>query len=225
MVGGRYKVVRLSDATTEPVSVADVKNFLHVSSGYTNDDALIASLITSARWECESRCDRAFLSTTFKLILDNFPAYAQRFSNILPALAFGSGWLGNQYVGMNQGAIRFPYAPLLSVESISYTASDGSIQSLSVDPSDKKVVIVGGTPGEMIPYFGQIWPVTQNTIGAVNIIYNAGYGDDAGTVPPPVYTAILFLAAHYYQVRTGADIEESPVINNSLAAVATGSYV
>jgi hypothetical protein len=225
MVGGRYKIIRLADATVEPVPVADVKNFLRISSGYTADDALIASLITAARWECESRVDRAFVSTTFQLTLDNFPAYAQRFSNLLPALAFGSGWLGNQYVGMNQGAIRFPYAPLLSVESVTYTATDGTTQSINLDPSVQRVVIVGGTPGEMIPYFGQVWPVTQNTIGAVRIVYNAGYGEVAGAAPPPVYTAILFLAAHYYQVRTGADIDESPVVNNCLSAVATGSYV
>lgn len=89
-----------SPPTVEPVSLDAVKLFLRVSS--STEDALLASLITAARFACENRLGRALISTGFE---QTFDAFADR----LP--------------------LQRP--PLLAVSSIRYVDVDGVTQTLS----------------------------------------------------------------------------------------------
>lgn len=59
----------------EPVSLETVKQYLRVDG--TDEDALIASLIKSARETGEELARRAFITQTLELILDAFPTDLQ----------------------------------------------------------------------------------------------------------------------------------------------------
>lgn len=217
------KLERLVDAATEPLCLADAKNFLRVE--IDNDDQLISDLITAARLECETINNRSFIETTWQLTLDYFPPYAGRISNILPALAFGVAALGGRslWVNMEGGAIRLPMPELIAVQSINYIDPFGNPQTLSVSPEAGKVVISTGTPGQISPAFGQIFPLTMPVLSAVQIQYTAGYGTTAASVPKNVIAAMRFLVAHYYEHRT-ADVPVPAVVERLLAATYWGGY-
>ena len=64
-------LLRTIDATVEPVSTAEAKAHLRVTS--STDDALIGTLITAARQSAENRLRRSILPQTWELTLDKFP--------------------------------------------------------------------------------------------------------------------------------------------------------
>jgi uncharacterized phiE125 gp8 family phage protein len=61
---------KITDATTEPVTVDEAKNHLRVE--HNRDDARIAMFITAARQECEQLLGRTLISTTWELTRDRF---------------------------------------------------------------------------------------------------------------------------------------------------------
>jgi uncharacterized phiE125 gp8 family phage protein len=64
-------LLRTIDATVEPVSTAEAKAHLRVTS--STDDTLIGRLVTAARQMAENEMRRAILPQTWELTLDTFP--------------------------------------------------------------------------------------------------------------------------------------------------------
>lgn len=90
---------RTAEPQAEPVVLADAKSFLRVDD--TADDALITSLITAARMQCEDRLRRTLITSEWTLKLDCFGALSE-----------------------------LPMAPAQSVTSISYIGTDGNAATL-----------------------------------------------------------------------------------------------
>ncbi len=89
----------------EPVSLAEAK--LHLRVDMTDDDDLITGLITAAREWSEGYQNRAYITQTITLTLDEFPE-----------------------------TFELPQAPLISVTSIKYIDTAGVQQTLSTDVYD-----------------------------------------------------------------------------------------
>lgn len=170
--------------TVEPVSLAEAKAHLRVDVGFTSEDGLIGSLITTAREICEGRTWRAFIEQTRKLFLDAWP---------------------------DNEIIEIPYPPLLSIESITYFDENGTSQTMAA--SDYQVDIYS-TPGRVTPAFDTTWPDLYDVPHAVAIEFKAGYGDDADAVPAKIKQAILLLVGHWYanreEVITGTIVNQMP---------------
>jgi hypothetical protein len=215
------KLTRIADPTIEPLSLADARNYLRVE--ITDDDSLIQDLITAARLECEAINNRSFLTTTWQLTLDYFPPYSSRYTSLLPPAVVGPMSDRNFWLNLSDVAIQFPMPPLIAVTSITYVDPNGIVQTLDPTPSAKKVVISAGTPGQMTPYFGTIFPITQPTLSAVNITFTCGYGTTAATIPRNVVQAIRFLTAYYYVHRT-ENVETPDVVKRILDPTYWGSY-
>lgn len=62
----------LAGPAEEPVSLADARAFLRVDG--TDEDALIATLVTAARLHVESVTARAMIFQSWRLVLDAWPA-------------------------------------------------------------------------------------------------------------------------------------------------------
>lgn len=162
---------------SEPVSLDEAKDHLRVTG--SDDDSLIASLITMARERAESICGRALITQTWELYLNEFPA----------------------------GCIEVPLPPLQSVVEITYTDTDGNIQTLA---SDKYTVHPEYTPGKICPAWATAWPGTRSIQSAVKVEFKAGYGD-APDVPGPIKQWILIYVGTLYENR------ESVVIGRYVA--------
>lgn len=63
----------ITDAATEPVTLAEARLHLRLASDYTTEDATISALITAARRMAEHELGRALITQTWEQVLDEFP--------------------------------------------------------------------------------------------------------------------------------------------------------
>jgi uncharacterized phiE125 gp8 family phage protein len=168
----------------EPVTLAEAR--LHLAAteeDLVEDDPLIEALIVAARQVCELHLDRALITQTWDLHLDEWP----------------HGPWGGQL-----GGIVLPRPPLQSITSITYTDTNGSLQTVPL----ANYYVRTGTPGEVSPIFGEFWPSARYQRDAIHVRFVAGYGT-ASAVPQCIKQAMLLLIAHWYRnreatVNTGA---------------------
>lgn len=158
-------LIRTSDAATEPVTLAEAK--AHARVDVSDDDALITAMITAARHVAEQQLQRALITQTWKLTLDEFPS----------------------------GVLELPHPALQSVTSVKYYDADGVQQTLSntlyrVDTSSE--------PGRIEPV--DSWPATYSRIGAVEVIFVAGWAN-AAAVPAAIKSWMLMRVASMYEHR------------------------
>lgn len=157
----------------EPVSLAEAKAHLRVE--VDEEDALITSLILSAREYCESFQNRAYITQTWELWLDAWPA---------------------------KDYIRIPRPPLQSVESIKYYSPDNTENIM--DAADY-FVDDKSEPGRLALACGKSWPsATLRPTNGIVVQFVAGYGDEAISVLQMVKQAMLLLIGYWYDNREAA---------------------
>lgn len=202
----------------EPVSLAQAKNQLRFESSFTNDDALIAGKLSTARRMCETHVKRSFLATTWLANFDSFPFGGGYYNRMLRQF-YGAfpGSMGATFPGFlptNTGIIEMPRSDLITVNSVSYYDSNGNFQALS--PTVYNVET--GAPGRLAPAYGEIWPTTLPRVGAVQINFTSGYGTSASSVPANVKEAILLLLTFLYENRGDANEEMPDAVAHVLCA-------
>jgi uncharacterized phiE125 gp8 family phage protein len=182
-------LVQTSAPGIEPVTLVDAKNFLRVDADLTADDTLISLLIGAARRYAEAYTGRSFISQGWKLLLDSFPGYGLT----------GTEW--GVTFSHPRNAVLFEKGPLISVDSIIYTAMDQStVTVLSPGAPDYAIDLEGAVP-RMTPGFGRVWPIPLPQIGAVQINYTAGYGTTAASVPEGIRHWMLMRISTLYENR------------------------
>jgi len=214
--------------STEPISLSEAKTHLRVD--IDDDNSLILALITSARQQAEHICRRAFISQQWMVTLDQFPR---------PGMNIGSAnWYGPQW-GDSPGPLTtlnpdkttgyeiiLPYAPLISVDSITYVDTDGATQTLS--SSLYKVDNIS-EPARIMPAYGTTWPATRNEINAVQITLTAGWSN-AASVPQPIKSWMLLRIAAMYENResdmmlTRGSVDSMPFVDQLLAPYRVITY-
>ena len=60
----------IADSSVEPVSITDARNWLRLDTAYTEDDNLIAELITSARKHIEKLTGVNLVNKSMKVLID-----------------------------------------------------------------------------------------------------------------------------------------------------------
>ncbi len=163
---------------SEPVTLSDAKNRLRLYADQTNDDALVTMLIAAARRHAEMLCASSLITQQWCLTLDSFPGAT--------------------------GAVKLERGPVQTIDTIEYTAMDGSTQLMaatdytSVLAMDRAVVS---------PKFGKIWPIPLPQIGAVRIKYTAGYGGTEVAVPEGIRQWILMRIYTVWQHRDELEMD------------------
>lgn len=178
----RYALNRTSNPETEPVTVAEAKKHMNISQAFTEDDAIIGNFITWSREWCEDHTDRGFIDQSWTLNMDWWP---------------------------RNGVIKLNRGPVSSVSSVKYKDTDGDQQTL-VEGTDYQVDLVS-EPGRILPEPGATWPTLEaDRVNAVEVIFVAGYGEDATTVLESVKGAMKLLIAHWYEHREDASDGKPP---------------
>lgn len=173
----------------EPVTLDEAK--LHLRVDNDDENTLIEALIKAAREYAEVFQNRAYITQTWELWLDNWPKWAE------------------------YPYFRLPRSPLQTVESIKYYDSDGGehvVTDYIVDDISE--------PARVIPA-GDSWPnVSLRKANGIAITFKAGYGDDAASVPASIKQALLLLVGHWYENREnvvlGAAVQEMPFAAKTL---------
>jgi uncharacterized phiE125 gp8 family phage protein len=172
----------VTPSAEEPVSLAEAK--LHLRVDVDDDDALIGSLITAARQAAETLTGRQFITARWKLVLDAFPGRS------LMGVPTGSFSLPGH-------AILLAKCPIQSIASIDYLDMNGSVQ---VMPASDYVLDAACEPARITPVFGEMWPITLPQIGAVSVIFDAGFGT-AASVPEGIKSWIKLRVGSLYTHR------------------------
>lgn len=173
----------ITPPAAEPVSLAEAK--LHLRVDFDEDDALIQALISAARQAAEMLTQRQLVTARWRMVLDSFP---------------GCGLMGvpaGQTFTLPGHAILLTKSPVTSVVEIRYLDMAGIWQ---VMPAAHYTVDNACEPGRITPVFGQIWPIALPQIGAVSVIFDAGYGS-AADVPEGLKSWIKLRLGSLYAHR------------------------
>lgn len=224
-----YGLTLVTAPATEPVMLSDARAHLRIDDDDTSQDSLIQTLIQAAREYIERILGRALVTQTWKFTLDRFPRYSQYGS-----LQYQSTGLWTQRIPITElssrywpdrSSIRLPKSPVQNVTAVTYIDDAGVTQTLA---ASKYLVDVTGEPARIAPAYGEIWPVTRQQMGAVNITFVAGYGA-SDNVPASLKAAIKLLVAHWHENREAiipGSVSEMPLaVESLLASQWTGHYV
>lgn len=179
----------LSGPTIEPVSLDEAKAWARIDT--SDEDQLLAALIVSARLTLESFTRRFFVTQSWRLTLDAWPASTMR-RKVLP----------------------LPLAPLQSVAAIRVYDEQDVAQTLvptsyRAPAAQERGRIMFCEPPE---------PPRRASDG-IEIDLVAGYGDAATDTPEPLRRAILALVADWHENRgdVSEQSERLPAVVSALA--------
>jgi uncharacterized phiE125 gp8 family phage protein len=157
---------------TEPVSRTEAKAHLRVTA--STDDTYIDALITASRQRAEQVLNRALISQTWELVLEEWPD------------------IGRQ--------VEIPVAGVTSVTTAKYYDGTNTLQTWS---SSLYEVALSGVLAKLGPVWGQSWPMLYERMEAVEIRFVAGYAN-AAAVPAAIKQWMLLQIGHWYEHRESA---------------------
>lgn len=192
-----YRLDLVTAPASEPITASEVKAFLRIDG--SDEDALIASLITVAREKAESYTSRAFITQTWKAYLDCWP------------VGKGKWWDGVRQLPISeiQGekqSLEIPMPPLQSITHIK-TYDDADVAS-TFSASYYYVSVYSGEraqKGRVTLRDVATWPVYTRNADGIEIQFVAGYGSSASDVPTQIRQAIIQEVAYLYENRNACE--------------------
>ena len=169
----------ITGPSAEPVDIDEAK--LHLRVDIDDDDLLIAALISAARDYAECEIRKQIILARWKQVLDSFPGPS------LMGIPYG------QAFSLPGHAIYLQRTPVQQVVSIQYLDMAGATQTM---PTTDYTVDYSSDPVRITPVFGKIWPIPLPQIGAVWVIFDAGFAapitadSTAGTISAPGWKAL-----------------------------------
>lgn len=195
--------VLVTPPSIEPITASELQKHLRANESILPaDDAY--ELIAEARQEMEDRTGMAFINQTWRLSLDDWPNSQQQW------------WDGSVQSSISElygprgliGTISLPRYPVGSITSMTVYDEDSNATSVTV--GDVFDVDTYQRPARIRLKSGQTWPVALRPTNAIEILYVAGYGPNAASVPYAIKRAIKLLAAYMFAHRgDGCDANEA----------------
>lgn len=102
------------------------------------------------------------------------------------------------YIDQFPSVINLPISPGLSVTSVKYRDTAGVLQTLD---AAKYQVDVASKPPRISEAYAESWPTTREMMNAVEVIYKAGFGTTAASVPGDLVAAVKLLLSHWFENR------------------------
>lgn len=147
---------------------------------FEDDDEYIDGLIAAARDHVEKYCNILLATQTVEIKCDCWRDFS-----------------------------RLPVAPVQSVSSVTYTATDGT--TMTLDPSFYEVR-ADGLEGEIVAGYGKQWPATQPK-SRISVSTIVGYA----AAPSAVRHAILLLIGHWYENREAVTTDQKGLADLPMA--------
>lgn len=173
--------------TEQPITLQAAKDHLRIETA--DEDGSIKGMMLAARRFCELSTGRQFVTATWTLKLDAFPA---------------------------TDTILVPLPPLQSVTSITYIDTAGSTQTLATSVYD---VDTDSEPGRISLAYNQSWESTRSDKNAVIVTFVAGYGAATAVPADLKAVIQLVLADLYEhrEARSEFRIEDNPTVERLLS--------
>jgi uncharacterized phiE125 gp8 family phage protein len=136
---------------------------------HSDDDALFDALISAARDHVEKYCNTPLATQTVEVKCDTFCDFD-----------------------------RLPIAPVQSVTSIAYVATDGTDATVNSADFEERL---DGLEASIVPAYGKQWPTPRNG-SRIKLTAVVGYG----ALPPSIKHAMLLWIADAYEQRENKDL-------------------
>jgi len=197
---------RTTDPAVEPITADELDTHLRGDGVLAaNEGDFLESVITAAREYVEEFTRRALITQSYTLVMDSWPSVKNE----------GLGWWDGVREGSIsqdlQGHVELPMGPLQSITSVTTYAADNTS---TVFDSSNYFIDSNQTPGQLVLNTGTVWPSFTRTRNGIEIVYVAGYGNNATDVPGALKMAVKQLAAHWYENReytkTQSDQNQAP---------------
>ena len=154
----------------EPVTLNQVKTQLKIDLDDDAFDEQIEPLIAAAREWCEGYQNRAYITQTLELALNDWPSCRN---------------------------VRLPRPPLQSITSVSYTDAEEIAETW--DAANYRMDDYS-EPGRLIALSGAVWPSGGlSSTNPIRIRYVGGYGDNPEDVPAKIKQAVLLLVCYWFE--------------------------
>jgi len=168
---GRFSKVLDTAATSEPIALSEAKLFLKVDT--SDDDALIGTIISSAREYVENFTGYQLLSATYTQYLDKFPN--------------------------KNTAIELLMNPVSAVTHVKYYDSNNTLQTWNTSNYDTDLK---GKPARITLANDATFPTVYDRTNAVEIKFVAGYASTSATgFPKQLLNAMYLIIGHLYENR------------------------
>ncbi len=183
---GWWRVVDVTPAIAEPVTIADAKAFARIE--FPDDDPIVAGLISAAREYVEAALGRTVAPRVRQVFFQGFLTSGGYYNRFIRSMGPNPWWLPSA-----QGIMQIRQPPLQGLMNVQYvdTSSGNLLEILS-----SQLVISTGTPGRVMPTYGGVWPLARPQIDAVSFTFVAGYGLTAPVVEqyggPPSQTIMTY---------------------------------
>ncbi len=176
------KYILKTDNANYAVDLDDVKTYLKIDT--TADDVLIQSLIKTATLLIEKYTRRELLTKTFNMYCDFFPC---------------CNCYGYTYAGrMNENTILLKRSKLQGITSIKYyynnilETMDDSLYDFTEANDYSRIYLINSSDS---------WTNTDTRKQAINIEFEAGYGETNTSIPDALKDALKILIAYMYENR------------------------
>jgi len=186
---GRGSVL-VSGPASEPITAVELRS--HIRTDITElPDNEANEIIEEARQMIEDYSGLAFISQSWRLTLDHWPAASEAW------------WDGVRQIHRNEiysgiASLELPRWPLASITSVTVYDEDSNATAVTVGTTFD--VDIYSTPGRLTLKRGSTWPVALRANNAINIVYVAGYAN-ALSVPATMKRAVKNLSAFLYTNR------------------------
>lgn len=126
-------LVNIAPPLAEPVSLAEIKEFLRIDTGDTSNDGTLTALALSARFWTEVFIQRRVVSQTWRLLMDFFPGTVdERFVGQKISSPFVSG--ANALLTGIRFAFLVPFPPCQQIIDFTYQNANGQVSSMILGP-------------------------------------------------------------------------------------------
>lgn len=176
----------------EPVTLAQVRTLLREPP--TEDNDFLEECIIQAREVFEAATGIACITQTWRLTLDDWPGASRE-----------PWWNGVEQLPRSElyrsgvDYIAMPRYPLQTLDSVTTYDLDNS--GTVIDESAVFFVDDSTYPGRVVLNAGATWPTALRDRAAIELVYSAGFGDEAADVPFTVRRAIQQVAGYLYENR------------------------
>lgn len=197
-----------TEPASEPITLAEAKSYLRVDS--SGDDALITSLIVSARKLCEEHMQRAIMSQTLQLFLD---------STIDIDDPLWEGTRTGPYLNYYKNYIDLPMPVVSAVTHVkTYDDSDNA----TIFSDTRYYVDKARQPARVVLRTGESLPTALRVANAIEVQYVTGYAS-SNAVPEPIKVGIYQVLTYLYEHR--GDMYEGKTSMPSTASKVLAPYV
>ena len=175
------------EPTIEPITAAQLKEHLRLDPD--SDDSEMDSYIKVSREFVENYTNRSLINRTLKISIDGVTDVD---------VPLWEGMRVGPDISLRKRSIALPRPPVVSVTSV--TTFDDNDNSAIMNAS-KYYVDTAREPAQIILRNGETWPTALRVGNAIEIIYIAGYGTSATSVPESLRLAIKQYATYLYEAR------------------------